>query len=133
MSSASPAPPAANPKWMSWSGWVVTILPVLGLVPSAVFKFIQPADMMKELEKLGWQAGQMTAIGIVELTCVVFYLIPQTAVLGAILLTGYLGGAIATHVRIADDFTPPVIIGVLVWLGLFLREPSLRALLPLRR
>lgn len=133
MSSASPAPPAANPKWMSWSGWVVTILPVLGLVPSAVFKFIQPADMMKELEKLGWQAGQMTAIGIVELTCVVLYLIPQTAVLGAILLTGYLGGAIATHVRIADDFMPPVIIGVLVWLGLFLRVPSLRALLPLRR
>lgn len=133
MSSANPAPVAASPKWMSWTGWVVTILPVLGLVPSAFFKFVPPADMGKQLEKLGWQASQMTTLGIIELAGVVLYLIPQTAVLGAILLTGYLGGAIATHVRIADDFTPPLIIGVLVWLGLFLRDPRIRALIPLRR
>ncbi len=117
---------------MFWTGWVVTILPVLGLIPSAVFKFIQPADMIKQLDKLGWQGHQMPALGIVEITCTILYLIPQTAVLGAILLTGYLGGAIATHVRIADDFSPPAIMGVLVWLGLFLRDPRLRALLPLR-
>jgi xanthine/uracil permease len=61
------------------------------------------------------------------------YVIPQTSVLGAILLTGYLGGAVATHVRIDDNFVPPIVMGVLVWLGLFLRDPRLRALIPLRR
>jgi xanthine/uracil permease len=118
---------------MFWAGWVVSILPAIALVPSAVFKFIQPADMAKELARLGWQGAQMPTIGVVELVCTALYLIPQTAVLGAILLTGYLGGAIATHVRISDNFVPPVIIGVLVWLGLFLRDPRVRALIPIRR
>ena len=133
MSHATTTPATPNPKWMFWTGWVVTILPVLGLIPSAVFKFIQPPEMMEQLGKLGWQGTQMPALGILELTCTVLYLIPQTAVLGAILITGYLGGAIATHVRITDDFTPPVIMGVLVWLGLFLRDPRIRALIPVRR
>lgn len=124
---------SGNPKWMTWLGWVVSLLPALGLVPSAVFKFLQPPEMMKELDRMGWQASQMSAIGVVEIVCTILYLIPQTAVLGAILLTGYLGGAIATHVRISDGFMPPVIMGVLIWLGLFLRDPRVRALLPLRR
>jgi hypothetical protein len=72
-------------------------------------------------------------LGILELVCTVLYAIPRTAVLGAILLTGYLGGAIATHVRIGDDFTPPVIMALLLWGGLYLRDARLRALLPLRR
>jgi hypothetical protein len=122
-----------NPKWMFWAGWVVTVLPALFLVLSAVMKFVKPPGMAENLDKLGWAEGLMTGLGIVEITCTVLYLIPQTAVLGAILLTGYLGGAIATHVRISDGFVPPVIMGVLVWLGLFLRDPRLRALIPLRR
>jgi hypothetical protein len=71
-------------------------------------------------------------LGIVEIACTVVYAIPQTAVLGAILLTGYLGGAIATHVRLEEGFLPPVILGVLVWLGIYLRDARLRALLPFR-
>ena len=124
---------SSNPKWMFWTGWVFSILPALGLAMSAVFKFLQPPDMLKELERLGWQASQMQSLGIVEITCTVLYLIPQTAVLGAILLTGYLGGAIATHVRISDAFIPPLVMGVMVWVGLFLRDPRIRALIPLRR
>lgn len=74
----------------------------------------------------------MTVLGIVELACVVIYLIPQTAVLGAILLTAYLGGATATHVRISDAFFIPIIVGMLIWLGLYLRDGRIRELLPLR-
>lgn len=73
------------------------------------------------------------ALGILEIVCTVTYAVPRTAMLGAILLTGYLGGATATHVRIGDSFISPVILGVLVWGGLFLRDPRLRALIPLRR
>ena len=73
----------------------------------------------------------MVGLGILELTCVIFYLIPQTAVLGAILATGYIGGIIATHVRIGDfDIASFVTIGVLIWLGLFLRYPKLRRMIP---
>lgn len=72
------------------------------------------------------------ALGVTELACTLIYVVPQTATLGAILLTGYLGGAIATHVRIADPFWGPAVGGILVWLGLFLREPRLRKLIPLR-
>ena len=73
------------------------------------------------------------ALGILELACTIVYVIPRTAVLGAILLTGYLGGAIATHVRIGEPFLPVILMGVLIWGGLFLRDPRLRALMPLRR
>ncbi|HEY6225817.1 MAG TPA: DoxX family protein, partial [Verrucomicrobiae bacterium] len=71
-------------------------------------------------------------LGIVELTCTILYLIPQTAVLGAILLTGYLGGAIASTLRVGDGFIPTVIMGIFLWGGLFLRDPRIRALIPLR-
>lgn len=124
--------PTANPRWMVLVGWVFSILPSLGLTVSAISKFAQPPEMMKELEKMGWQGNQMQSIGVVEIVCLIVYLIPQTAVLGAILLTGYLGGAIATHVRISDGFAPPVIMGVLLWVGLFLRDARLRKLLPFR-
>lgn len=116
---------------LGW-GWIFSILPSIGLTASAVFKFLQPPEMMKELDKMGWQAGQMPALGVVEIVCTILYLIPQTAVLCAILLTGYLGGAIATHVRISDNFAPPVIMGVMIWVGIFLRDARLRKLLPFR-
>src|SRR5262245_17336493 len=111
---AEPQAPS-NPKWMLWTGWVVTALPALSLGFSAVIKFMQPADMMKEFDRLGWPGSLAFPLGVVELACTVVYLIPQTSVLGAILLTGYLGGATATHVRIHDNFIPPLIMGVLIW------------------
>jgi hypothetical protein len=122
-----------TPKWMFWTGWVVTALPALSLIFSAIFKIIQSQQILKEFDRLGWQGASVMPLGIVELACTIVYLIPQTSVLGAILLTGYLGGATATHVRINDNFAPPIVMGVLVWLGLFLRDPRLRALIPLRR
>jgi hypothetical protein len=118
---------------MYWLGWVFTVLPLLGLVMSAVFKFLKPADLVKEFGRLGWPENLAFGLGIVELACAILYLIPQTSVLGAILLTGYLGGATATHVRIGDGFAPPIIMGVMIWLGLFFRDARLRALIPLRR
>jgi len=125
--------PTGNPQWMIWLGWVVSVLPVLGLVMSAVFKFLKPADLVKEFGRLGWPENLAFGLGIVEIVCTILYVIPQTSVLGAILLTGYLGGATATHVRIGDGFVPPIVMGVLIWLGLFLRDARLRALIPLRR
>lgn len=128
---APPAPPAS--KAMFWSGWVVTALPAFALTMSAVMKLTQAKDVVEGFAKFGFPLELAAPIGIVELICVVVYLIPQTAVLGAILATGYLGGAVVTHVRVQDGmFAPPIIIGVLVWLGLFLRDARVRALIPVR-
>jgi hypothetical protein len=118
---------------LTWAGWIIAGLLGLLLTFSAVMKFVNPPGMSEQfVGKLGYPAHLALVLGIVELTCVVLYLIPQTAVLGAILLTGYLGGAIATHVRISDNFVAPVIVGLFVWLALYLRDPRVRALLPLR-
>lgn len=121
-----------NPKAALWSGRAITFLVVAMLTFSAVMKFSMIEDVTKEFTRLGYQQNAIIALGVTELACAVIYLIPQTAVIGAILLTGYLGGATATHVRIGDPFYWPVIGGVLVWLALFLKEPRLRKLIPLR-
>ncbi len=120
-------------KKLIWAGRIVSALPVLMLVMSGVMKLLKPAPVVEGFTKLGWPEDLALPLGIVELVCTILYVIPQTSVLGAILLTGYLGGATATHVRIGDPFIGPIIIGVVVWLGLFLRDARLRALLPLRR
>ncbi|HMV46662.1 MAG TPA: DoxX family protein [Blastocatellia bacterium] len=116
---------------MLWVGWVLTILPVLMLLFSAVVKLMK-TPVAQEFSRLGYPEKTILGIGILELACTIVYLIPRTSVFGAILLTGYLGGATATHVRIGDPFLPPVFGGVLIWLALFLRDSRLRALLPLR-
>jgi hypothetical protein len=82
--------------------------------------------------KFGYSASALRPLGIIEIACALLFAIPRTSVLGAILVTGYFGGAIATHVRIGDPFATPLVLGVLVWLGLYLREPRLRPLAPLR-
>lgn len=122
----------SNPKAMLWSGRALTFLIVAMLTFSAAMKFSMIEDVTKEFTRLGYQQNVIVAIGITELACAVVYLIPRTAILGAILLTGYLGGAIATHVRVGDYFIGPAVGGVLVWLALFLREPRLRRLIPFR-
>lgn len=120
-------------KAMIWTGRVLSALPVFGLVMSAAMKFMQPPPVVEGFTKFGYPMSLAAPIGVVEAICTILYVIPQTAVLGAILLTGYLGGAISTHVRISDDFTAPLIMGVLLWLGLFLRDARLRALIPIRK
>jgi DoxX-like family len=119
---------------MVWIGRVISALPVLMLIMSGSMKFhLRPEDV-KNMTAIGWEPKVMTALGIVELGSTVLYVIPQTTVLGAILLTGYLGGAVATHVRVADwpHMPIPLVLGVLVWVGLYLRDARVRSLAPIR-
>ena len=120
-------------KKLMWTGRVITILVGLMFVFSAVLKLLGLQQVKEEMGRLGFPERLLLPLGILELTCIVIYLVPQTALLGAILLTGYLGGAICTHWRIGDPFYSPIIMGILVWVGLYLREDRLRPLVPLRR
>ena len=124
---------ATQPKWMTIVGWVLTVAPCALLAMSATMKFRQPPEMAAQLEKLGYPANVWTPLGIVESTCTLLFLLPPTRVLGAILLTGYLGGATATHVRVSEPWFTPVVVGVVLWLALVLRDPRLRALVPIAR
>lgn len=130
MGTASAVAPVS--KGMLWAGRLASAVPILMLLFSGIMKVPKPAFVVEEFARLGYPENVVLGIGILELACTVVYAIPRTAVLGAILLTGYLGGATATHVRIGDPFYGPVIVGALVWLGLFLRDGRLRALVPLR-
>lgn len=125
-------PPAPVSKVAFWTGLTLSILPSLMLGFSAVMKFVQPPDAAKGFEHLGVPMSQATGLGVLEVACTLIYLIPRTAVLGAILLTGYLGGAIQTHLRVGDPYWVQIVLGILLWGGVWLRDPRLRALLPLR-
>ncbi len=117
-----------------WAGRIVSAVPVLMMAMSASMKLLRTPQVLEGWGKSGYPEGSLLAIGLVELCCAVLYAVPRTAVLGAILVTGYLGGATATHVRAGEAaFVAPVVLGILAWGGLFLRDPRLRALLPLRR
>src|SRR4030095_15075098 len=119
-----------------WVGRVISALPVLFLLFDAVMKLAKPAFVVEATVKLGYPETIIIALGILLLTCTIIYLIPRTAVLGAILLTGYLGGAVATHVRAGQGWFEilfPVVFGILLWGGLVLREARLRELVPFRR
>jgi hypothetical protein len=134
MNNAVVAPTEAVPAWRIWGGRVLTALPSLMLAMSAGMKLSQSPQVIDAMvTKGGFPPGAPLAIGVLELTCLLLYLIPRTAVLGAVLLTGYLGGAVVTHVRASEPFLGALVVGGLVWAGLYLREPRLWALLPLRR
>ncbi|MBI5608460.1 MAG: DoxX family protein [Deltaproteobacteria bacterium] len=116
-----------------WIGRVLTALPTAAFLASGTMKLMGGADGLKMfVEKFGYPASALAPIGAVELTCAALYAIPRTSALGAVLLTGYLGGAVATHVRVGDPFVAPVIFGVVVWAGLYFRDARVRAVLPLR-
>ncbi len=129
-----PMPKKSAPKWMFWVGLVLSLLVGAALIFSASMKLTHHEAALKSMskEELDWPVDLLVQIGVVELVCVVIYLIPQTSILGAILLTGYLGGAVAAHVRVHDNFPGPIIMGVVVWGALWLRCGRLRAILPLR-
>ena len=124
-------------KKMLWAGRIMGALPVLFLLMDGVMKLIKPAPVVEATVGLGYPEAVILPLGIVLLFCTVLYAIPQTSVLGAILLTGYLGGAVATHVRVGNPlFTHmlvPVYLGVLIWGGLYLRDGRVRELIPIRR
>jgi DoxX-like family len=119
-----------------WSGRILTALPVLFMIFDSVIKLMNIEPVTDSFAKLGYPTTIAVAIGLLEAVCLALYVVPRTSVLGAILLTGYLGGAIATHVRVASPLLThvffPVYVAALLWAGLFLRENRLRALLPLR-
>lgn len=119
-------------KKILWTGNIVSAIPALMIFTSAAMKFLKPASLVEEMARRGYNDKLALPIGIAEMACIVIYLIPRTSVLGAILLTGYLGGATSAHVRIGEPFFIPIILGVLIWLGLFLRDERLRVLVPLR-
>lgn len=130
---SSTTAPAVVSKKVRWISYVMSALPVLMLTFSGVMKLMNPPGLADGFNKLGIPVSLALGLGILELACTLIYVIPRTAVLGAILLTGYLGGAILTHLRVGDPFLAPVLPGVLLWGGLYLRDPRLRALIPLRR
>jgi hypothetical protein len=118
-----------------WAGWILSALVGLFLLSSGinVVLFKSPA-VVESFAKFGYPQSAIMPIGIVEFICAVIYLVPRTSVFGAILLTGYLGGATATNVRISDPtLVVPIVVGVLIWVGLYLREERLGALVPVRK
>ncbi len=119
-----------------WTGRIISGVVVLFMVFDGVTKLMRVEPVLKAAAQLGFTVTQIAAIGILLLACTLIYVIPRTSVLGAILLTGYLGGAVATQVRAANPLFEtlfPVIFGVLVWAGLFLRDRRLREMVPVRR
>ncbi len=116
-----------------WTGRVITGLVSLLFLFSAAMKFVGGAEVKEGMGHLGLPESMTIPLGILEATCTVIYLIPATSVLGAILLAGYIGGAICTHWRAGDPFWPQVVVGLVIWLGIYLREPRLKALIPLRK
>jgi hypothetical protein len=129
----TPAPtPAPIRGVMFWGGWVLTVLVSLMLAMGGVMNVTRAPMAVEGLSKYGYPPGVLVPLGLVVLAAVALYLVPRTAVLGAILLTGYLGGAVNTHVRAGEPWFVAAIVGVLVWLALYLRDARIRALVPLR-
>ena len=137
MNTESNTRPRQLSKARLWIGWILTVLPALMLLMGGIMDLMKPDFVVKTTVEMGYPEGVITGLGVVVLICVILYLIPNTAVLGAILLTGYLGGAVATHVRHGDPFfanvLAPVYFAIVVWAGVYLREPRLSALVPFRK
>lgn len=126
---------APSVKWTLWTGRIVSALPLLFLAFDCAIKLLKLAPAVEATAQLGYAESAVVGLGLIELVCIAAYSFPRTSVLGAILLTGYLGGAVATHVRNGSPLFSaifPVLLGALIWGGLFLRDARLRDLL-LRR
>jgi hypothetical protein len=126
----------SSAKKRSIAGYALTGLVAAFLAFDTLMKLLQLAPAVQGTTELGYPAGTVVAIGAIELVCLVLYLVPRTSVLGALVLTGYLGGAIATHVRVGSPLPThtlfPIYVALMVWGGLYLRESRLRHLLPFR-
>jgi hypothetical protein len=117
------------------AGWILSLGSISILLLSARWKLTLEPFYVKEWARIGWDPMLLSRIAVVQLTCVVLYLVPSTAVLGVVLLTGYLGGAISQYARLGEPYPilVPLSTALLAWAGLWLREERLRSLLPLRR
>jgi DoxX-like family len=123
-------------KGSLWAGHILSILSILFFLMDAVMKLLKPAFVVDATVKLGYQEDVIQGLGIALLICTILYAIPVTSVLGAILLTGYLGGAVASNLRVGSPLFSnvlfPVYFALMLWAGLYLRDKRLRALIPLR-
>jgi DoxX-like protein len=132
----SPVPVQVGLKrWLPWIGWLFSAAAVFILLASARLKLTSAPFYVREWERIGWNSGMLPLVGAIQLTCVALYLTPPTAVLGVVLLTGYLGGAISQYTRMGEPYPVlvPLSTALFAWAGLYLREARLRALLPFRR
>ena len=132
LNSNNATPRPSTPNWMLWTGRVLSALTMPLFAMSAFMKLSKNPMAVDGFAKFGFGSEMLVNIGILEVICMILYIIPQTAVLGAILLTGYLGGAIVVHLHQNDSFLPPLIIGVILWIGLYLRDARVRSLAPWR-
>ena len=131
----SPTHTVPASKTMLWAGRIVSTLAVLFILFDAVLHLMKPAPVAVAFAQLGYPLDLAVGIGILELACLAIYVTPRTSLLGAILLTGYLCGAVASQLRVGHSFFEtvfPIILGVLFWGGLFFRDGRLRAIIPLR-
>lgn len=129
------APVAAISKSKLWTSRLVGGLAVLFLAMDGIAKLFKPAPVVEAMAKLGYPDSASLGIGVLLLVCTLLYAIPRTSILGAVLLTGYLGGAISTQVRVQSELFSmifPVILGAMLWGALYLRDSRLRTLMPLR-
>jgi hypothetical protein len=127
---------ATESKGTLWTGRVLSGLMALLFISDGVGHLMKPAPVLEAFARLGYPLSASVGIGVLALICTAIYVTPKTSVLGAILLTGYLGGAVSTHVRAGSTLFEtifPVILGALVWTGVFVRDAQLRQLIPLRR
>ena len=134
--STETAPTVAVPRWMLWTGWIFSFIPVAVLLSSAWVRATHHTNAVAEIvASYGYPESAIVRIVIAECVLVVLYLVPQTSVLAAIVMTGYLGGAVATHLRIGDWARAmiPLVAGILAWGGLYLRDSRIRELVPFRR
>jgi hypothetical protein len=125
-----------TPGWQLWTGRVLTILAVLFLLFDAAGKLMMPSFVLEAFARLGFPVSRGVTLGVILTANTVVYAIPRTVVLGAVLLTGYLGGAIAIHMRAGSTLFEtifPFILGFIIWTGTWLRDPSLRSCFPVRR
>jgi hypothetical protein len=123
-------------RWMLWTSWLLSFLVVAQLLSSAWFRGTHHAYAVTEIVAgYGFPESAITRIVIAEIALVILYLVPQTSVLAAIVLTGYLGGAVAAHLRVADTARAaiPLVVGILAWGGLYLRDNRIRQIIPFRR
>jgi hypothetical protein len=120
----------ANSKASTWAGWILSAIPAAMLLSGGIFASMQSPMVVQGTAHLGYPTSLVLTLGIIEFLSALLYLIPQTAFFGAILLTAYFGGAVASHLRIGESqFFIPVIFGIIVWIGLALRDARFRAYL----
>ncbi len=120
---------SANEKYGTWVGYALSAAAILVLLRSAWMKLsADPQVVQQVVEHWGYPASSLAGIGLLELTCVLVYAVPRTTALGAVLLTGYFGGAVATHARIGEPFWIPLAVAAAAWAGLYLRDEGIRGL-----